>query len=72
MQKLKGRIEKETDKAIYFHITSDEWGFNLANQTEWFPKSRIKLPKKMYRKEISIYIPDWLYDSKRRIDPRTM
>ncbi len=62
--KLRGHIEDETDKAIYFSITSDEEGFHLGGKTEWFPKSKIRLPKEMNEEEISIYIPCWLYDSK--------
>ena len=45
--KLRGHIEDETDKAIYFSITSDEEGFHLGGKTEWFPKSKIRLPKEM-------------------------
>jgi len=72
MQKLKGYVKTETDKAILFQITSDEWGYHLDNQLEWFPKSHIKLPKKLYGKEISIYVQNWLYDSKIIIDPQTL
>ena len=34
----------------------------------WFPKSKIKLPKKLYGKEISIYVQNWLCDGKIRVD----
>ena len=64
MMKLKGYVKHETDKAILFHITSDEEGFHLSGQTEWFPKSHIKLPKKIDNKEITIRVQNWLYDSK--------
>ena len=64
MMKLRGHIDIETDNAILFRITSDENGFHLGGKKEWFPKSKIKLPKKKDKKEISIYVPCWLYDSK--------
>ena len=72
MMKLKGYVKSETDKAILFEITSDEWGFHLEGQTEWFPKSHIKLPKRLYEKEISIYVQNWLYDSAIVLDPMTL
>ena len=64
MMKLRGYIDVETDNAIFFHITSDEDGFHLKGRIVWFPKSKIRLPKKKDKKEISIYVPCWLYDSK--------
>lgn len=68
MMKLKGYVKSETNKAILFEITSDENGFHLEGQTEWFPISHTRLPKKLYGKEISIYVHNWLYDSKIHVD----
>ena len=64
MMKLRGKINNETDEAILFHITSDEDGFHLKGRIVWFPKAKIRLPKNKHKKEISIYVPCWLYDSK--------
>ena len=71
MYRLKGDIVNETDRAILFRITSDEHGFHLDGQVEWFPKSKIRLPKKQ-QGEISIYIPCWLYDDRIRVDETEM
>ena len=68
MMKLKGYVKVETDKSIQFKITSDEEGFHLDGRTVWFPKSKIKLPKKIHNKEINIYVQNWLYDTKIRVD----
>ena len=64
MMKLKGTIEHETDKAILFHITSDGEGCNLQGQTEWFPKSKTKMNKKIVDGQRIIRIPNWLYEDK--------
>lgn len=72
MQKLKGKIKVETDNAILFEITEDMEGFHLEGQTEWFPKSHIKMNKKVINGERIIYVQNWLYDDKIRIDPRTL
>jgi len=67
MVKLRGAIGRETPDAIEFHVVYDECG-QIDGQTEWFPKSRIKLPKKL-KGTISIYVQNWLYDTKIKIDP---
>ena len=72
MQKLKGKIKVETDEAILIEITEDMEGFHLDHQTEWFPKSQIKMNKKVIDGERIIRIPNWIYDDKIRIDPRTL
>jgi len=41
---------------------------HLNGQTIWFPKSHIKLPKKLHGKEISINVQNWVYDSNIRFD----
>ena len=71
MIKLRGHVIIETDKAILFEITEDIH-LHLQGRMEWFPKSHIQLPKKLYGKEISIYVQNWLYDDKIRIDEMTM
>ena len=63
MMKLRGYLKNETDKAILFEITSDPGGVHLQGQTEWFPKSTIRLPKRLHG-EISIYVHNWFYDTK--------
>jgi hypothetical protein len=63
MNKLRGTVMYETDKAIQFKITEDIL-LHLTGKTLWFPKSKIKLPKNLYKETISIYVPDWMYDSK--------
>lgn len=72
MQKLKGYVRAETDKAILFQITEDMQGFHLEGQTEWFPKSRIKMNKKVISGERIIHVQNWLYDDKIIVDPRTL
>ena len=72
MMKLKGYVKVITDKAILFDVTEDSWGFHLCGLTIWFPKSHIKLPKKLHGKEISIYVQNWLYDEKTPFDEQAM
>jgi len=62
MMRLRGYVKNETDKWILFQITRDMDGFHLDGLTLGFPKSQIKLPKKLYGKEITISIRNWLYD----------
>jgi len=61
MTKLRGFVRKETAQAILFEIIEDDYRY-LQWKTLWFPKSRIQLPKHLYGKVISIYIPEWLYE----------
>ena len=62
MMDLQGRIVAETDKAIQFEIL-DDICLHLQGKTEWFPKSKIRLPKRRYG-IIRIYVQNWIYDSK--------
>ena len=62
MMKLIGEIKRDTDKAIYFHIVEDEY-HDLQCETVWFPKAKIRLPKKQDGR-ITIYAQEWLYDNK--------
>lgn len=66
MMQLRGRIEAETTKAILFKVEEDICS-HLKGKTIWFPKSKIKLPK---RREgtININVPNWLYDEHVTID----
>ena len=66
MTKLRGKIIAETDKAILFQIIEDEC-FHLQGQTEWFPKSHIKINKKTVDGKKIIYVQEWLYNSKIKI-----
>ena len=61
MKKLRGYIKRETDKAIRFHVTEDLQK-NLEDGRYWFPKSKIRLPKKR-EGEVTIYVQEWLYDA---------
>lgn len=63
MMKLRDRILNETDKAIRFQILEDEC-FHLQGQTEWFPKSKIKILKRKDGEIRTINVQNWLYDDK--------
>lgn len=63
MMQLRGHIQKETEKAIYFVVEEDRSGFQLNTYKGWLPKSQIRLPKKR-NGLITIYIRCWLYDAK--------
>ena len=61
MVDLRGYIVAETSKAILFHVTEDIH-LHLNGKRKWFPKSKIKLPKR--RSDICrIYVQNWLYES---------
>jgi len=70
MNKLRGTVVRETEKAIYFHVEEDLL-LHLEGQRCWFPKSKTRLPRHLYRDSISIYVPDWLYDSNVTIPEHT-
>ena len=61
MMKLTGEIIRETENAILFHVKEDIC-LHLQGETCWFPKSKIRLPKRQ-KGTINIYIQNWLYDS---------
>ena len=63
MMILTGELIQQTDKAVLFRIDDDPL-CNLNNRTEWFPKSEIKLTNIGRKKDDTLYLPDWLYDSK--------
>jgi hypothetical protein len=62
MTKLRGKLIRETEKAILFEVIEDPCR-HLQGLTLWFGKSKTKLPKRLYKEVISIYIPEWLYDN---------
>jgi len=70
MVKLRGHIIRETSEAVLFQVTEDIF-LHLNGRTEWFPKSQIRLPKRLDRETISIYVREWIYNDKIRIDERT-
>lgn len=59
MAKIRGVIVGETDKALQLKVAEDELS-KLRGKTKWFPKSQFRLEEK----EVSILIPEWLYDAK--------
>ena len=61
MNKLTGKIIKETDKAIRFYIKEEPLEC-LDVMKIWLPKSKIKLPKQR-KGIINIYVQEWLYDN---------
>ena len=60
MMKLTGEIIRETELAILFGVEEDIC-LHLKGKTCWFPKSKIRLPKRQ-KGTISINIQNWLYD----------
>lgn len=60
MMELKGYITHETDDAICFSVT-DDLCMHLAGKDYWFPKSKIKLPRRQDG-EIKIRVQNWIYD----------
>jgi hypothetical protein len=60
MMQLRGTIQGESEKAILFYIEEDIC-LHLKGRRLWFPKSKIKLPKRR-QGIINIYVQDWLYD----------
>ncbi len=61
MIKLRGKILVQTEKGILFKVEEDLC-MHLEDKKIWFPKSRIKMPKRLDG-QISIYVENWLYDS---------
>jgi hypothetical protein len=57
--KIRCTILKEKDKAFMLKVLADEHGL-LVGKVIWLPKTDIRLAQP----EVSIFVPNWLYESK--------